>query len=74
MDKGMYNPLIAEAQYLEARRNQCPRLKMSDEAWNRVKGQPGKRWSPEEVVQWLKKEYPEYTMSGKTIYTYVFST
>jgi IS30 family transposase len=72
MDNGMYNPIIAEARHLEARRNQCPRLKMTDEAWKTVKPQLEKRWSPEEVAQWLKKEYPEYAMSGKTIYNYLF--
>jgi IS30 family transposase len=72
MDNGMYNPIIAEARHLEARRNQRPRLKMTDEAWNMVKGRLEKRWSPEEVAHRLKKEYPEYAMSGKTIYTYIF--
>jgi IS30 family transposase len=32
MDKGSYNPIIAEVRHLEARRNQHPRLKMTDEA------------------------------------------
>jgi IS30 family transposase len=32
MDNGMYNPILAETKHLEARRSQCPRLKMSDEA------------------------------------------
>jgi IS30 family transposase len=74
MNKGMYNPILAEARHLEARRNQCPRLKMSDEAWNKVKPQLKKRWSPEEVAKWLKKEYPCYAMPGKTIYNYIFFT
>jgi IS30 family transposase len=72
MDNGMYNPILAEARHLEARRNQRPRLKMTDEAWNMIKPQLEKRWSPEEIAIWLKKEYPEYVMSGKTIYNYVF--
>jgi IS30 family transposase len=55
MEHGMYNPLIAEARHLEARRNQCPRLKMTDEAWNRVKQRLEKRWPPVEVAEWLKK-------------------
>jgi IS30 family transposase len=74
VDKGMYNPTPAEARHLEAGRNQCPRLKMSDEAWNVVKPQLEKRWSAEEVAKWLEKEYPKRAMSGKTIYNYVFST
>jgi IS30 family transposase len=72
MDTGMYNPILAEVRHLEARRNQCPHLKMTDEAWNMVKPRLEHRWSPEEVAAWLKKEYPEYAMSGKTIYNYVF--
>jgi IS30 family transposase len=72
MDQGMYNPILAEARHLEARRNQRPHLKMSDEAWNKVKPQLEKRRSPEEVAKWLEKEYPCYAMSGKTIYNYVF--
>jgi IS30 family transposase len=73
MDKGMYNPVIAEARHLEARRNQCPRHKMTDEARNSIKGQLEKRWSPEEIAKWLEKEYPGYAISGKTIYNYFFS-
>jgi IS30 family transposase len=72
MDNGMYNPIIAEARHLDARRNQCPHLKMTGEAWNIVKSRLEKRWSPEEVAKWLEKEYPEYAMPGKTIYNYVF--
>jgi IS30 family transposase len=72
MDNGMYNPILAEARHLEARRNQRPRLKMTGEAWNKVKPQLEKRWSPEEIAKWLEKEYPKYAMSGKTIYNYVF--
>jgi IS30 family transposase len=45
---------------------------MTGEAWNIVKPQLEKRWSPEEVAKWLEKEYPEYAMSGKTEYNYVF--
>jgi IS30 family transposase len=51
MDKGMYNPVIAEVIHLESRRNQHPRLKMSDETWRSIKGQLEKQWSPEEVAQ-----------------------
>jgi IS30 family transposase len=72
MDNGMYNPVIAEAGHLEARRNQRPRLKTTDEAWAIIKPQLEKRWSPEEVAKWLKKEYPDYAVSGKTIYNYIF--
>jgi IS30 family transposase len=72
MDQGMYNPLLAEVRHLEARRNQRPRLKMTGEAWNVIKPRLEKRWSPEEVAQWLEKAYPEHAMSGKTIYNYVF--
>jgi IS30 family transposase len=72
MDNGMYNPIPAGTGHLEARRNQRPRLKMTGKAWNIVKPQLEKRRSPEEVAAWLEKEYPCYTMSGKTIYTYVF--
>ncbi|MDR1220243.1 MAG: hypothetical protein LBK73_11645 [Treponema sp.] len=73
VDKGMYNPALAEARRLESRRIPRPRLMMSDEAWNTVKPQLEKRWSPEEADKWLEKEYPCYAMSGKTIYNYVFS-
>ena len=72
VDNGMYNPILAEAKHLETRRNQCPHLKMTDEAWNVVKPQLEKRASPEEIAKWLEKEYPEYVMSSKTIYTYIF--
>jgi IS30 family transposase len=51
MDKGSYKPVIAEARHLEARRNQRPCLKMTDEAWHSIKGQLEKRCPPEEVVK-----------------------
>jgi hypothetical protein len=44
---------------------------MTGEAWNIVKSRLEKRWFLEEVAKWLEKEYPEYAMSGKTIYNYV---
>jgi IS30 family transposase len=44
MDQGMYNPILAEARHLEVRRNQRPRLKIADEAWNTVKPQLEKQW------------------------------
>jgi IS30 family transposase len=72
MDNGMYNPILAGARHPEARRSQRPRLKTSDEAWDTVKPQLEKRWSAEEIAKRLKKEYPCYAMSGKTIYNYVF--
>jgi IS30 family transposase len=71
-DNGMYNPIPAEARRLEARRNRRPRLKMTGEAWNVVKSRLENRWPPEEIAKWLKKEYPEYAMSGKTIYNHIF--
>jgi IS30 family transposase len=74
MDKGMYKPVITEVRHLEARRNQRPHLKMTDEAWHSIKGQLEKGWSPEEVATWLEKAYPGYAMSGKTIYNYIFFT
>ncbi|MDR2303901.1 MAG: helix-turn-helix domain-containing protein, partial [Treponema sp.] len=72
MDNGMYNPIPAGAGRLEARRNRRPRLRMTGEAWNVVKSRPENRRPPEEIANRLKKEYPEYAMSGKTIYTYIF--
>jgi IS30 family transposase len=72
MDSGMYNPVIAEAGCMKVRRNQRPRLKMTDEAWSVIKPQLETRRPPEEVAKQLKKEYPDYAVSGKTIYNYVF--
>jgi hypothetical protein len=33
---------------------------MTDKAWNIVKPQLKKKWSPEEVAKGRKKEYPGY--------------
>jgi IS30 family transposase len=71
MDKGMYNPLMAEMEHLRARKQQSPKLKIDDEVWNLIKPQLEQRWSPEEIAKWLKADYPEHSMSGKTIYNYV---
>jgi IS30 family transposase len=70
-EKGMYNPFMAECVHLDARRHQCPQLKITDEAWKLIKSKLEYRWSPEQVADWLKSEYPNYTMCGKTIYNYV---
>jgi len=67
----IYNPLDGEAARMNGRKSQCPKLKMTDEAWSLVKPKLEKRWSPEEIEQWLSKEYPEHAMSGKTIYNYL---
>jgi IS30 family transposase len=71
MDGSMYHPILAEAAHLEQRKNQRPQLKMTDEAWKIIKPKLELHWSPETVEKWLKSEYPEYTMCGKTIYTYI---
>ena len=72
IDQGAYNPFIAEIRHLEARKTQRPPLKMTAKAWLLVKPKLELRWSPEQIARWLKSEYPEHTMSGKTIYNYVY--
>jgi IS30 family transposase len=71
MDRGMYNPIVAEMNHLQGRKHQSPKLKIDDGAWNLIKPQLEQRWSPEEIAKWLKEQYPEHAMSGKTIYNYV---
>jgi IS30 family transposase len=70
-DDGNYNPFLAEYEHLLQRRHQCPKLKIDTEAWNLIKQKLELRWSPDQIAEWLKTEYPSYTMSGKTIYNYV---
>jgi IS30 family transposase len=67
----LYNPVTAEADRRNARRRQCPKLKMTCELWSLVKPKLELRWSPEQVAQWLKKEYPCYAVSAKTIDNYI---
>jgi IS30 family transposase len=55
----LYNPITAEANHRIARKRQSPKLE--------------KRWSPEQVEEWLKKEYPCYPMNAKTIYNWACS-
>jgi IS30 family transposase len=64
----LYNPISAEANHLNPRKRQCPKLKMACELWTLIKPKLERRWSPEQVAQWLKKAYPCYKMSAKTIY------
>jgi IS30 family transposase len=71
MDKGMYNPVMAETGHPRARKQQRPKLKIDDEARGLIKPQLELRWSPEEIAKRLKAGYPDHTMSGKTIYNYV---
>jgi IS30 family transposase len=72
MDRGMYNPFLAEMEHLKAGKNQSPKLKIDDEAWKLIKPQLELRRSPREIAKWLKERYPLHTMSGKTIYNYVY--
>jgi IS30 family transposase len=64
----LYNPVTAEVNHQNARKRQYPKLKMTREVWEILKPKLEKRWSPEQVEAWLKKEYPWYLMSAKTIY------
>jgi len=70
-DSGSYNPFIAEYSHLLQRRYQCPSLKIDSTAWRLIKPQLELRWSPDEIAKWLKRDYPEHCMSGKTIYNYI---
>jgi len=69
--KEFYDPFIAEVKHLEAKKGQCPHLKMTEEAWEIIKPKLEIRWSPEQIAKWLSNEYPLHAMSGKTIYNYV---
>jgi IS30 family transposase len=71
MDSGSYNPFIAEYSHLQQRRYQSPYLKVNAEAWALIKPLLELRWSPDEIAEWLKRDYHNHSMSGKTIYNYV---
>ena len=70
-DAGNYNPFLGEYEHLKQRRYQCPNLKIDQDAWDIIKPKLEIRWSPDEIAQWLKNEYPTHRMSGKTIYNYI---
>ena len=63
--------MYADAENAKARKRQCGSLKMTKQAWELAKPKLEKRWSPEQVAEWLKKEYPEHAMSAKTIRNYI---
>jgi IS30 family transposase len=67
MDKGMYNPAMAETEHLWVRKRQKPKLKTDGKA----RGFIEPRRPPGGTAEWLKADYPEHSMSGKTIYNYV---
>jgi IS30 family transposase len=46
-------------------------LKIDNNRWNIIKPKLEIRWSPDQIAKWMKNEYPEHSMSGKTIYNYV---
>jgi IS30 family transposase len=71
MDKGTYNPIVAEMNHPQERKQQSPKLKIDGGVWNLIKPRLEQRWPPEETARWLKEQYPEHSMSGKTIYNYV---
>jgi IS30 family transposase len=39
--------------------------------WKIIKPKLERRWSPEQIAHWLKSDYPEHIVSGKTIYNYL---
>jgi IS30 family transposase len=69
--KGEYDPVVAERESISARNSQVPQLKMTDRAWKLVEKKLKLHWSPEQIEQWLKQEYPMHSMSAKTIYDYI---
>jgi IS30 family transposase len=69
--KKLYNPITSEANRLNARKRQCPKLKMTEKLWVLIKPKLEQRWSPEQIEEWLEKGYSCYTMSAKTIYNYI---
>jgi transposase, IS30 family len=71
MDEGYYNPFLAEFDHLRQRRHQCPKLKVDKETWLKIKPKLESRWSPDQIAEWLKRDYPTHRMSGKTIYNYI---
>ena len=44
---------------------------MTGKAWRLVKPKREKRRSPQEIEQWLSREYPEHHMSAETVYSYI---
>lgn len=70
-DSGSYNPFIAEYNHLKQRRYQCPKLKIDKESWKLIKPKLELRWSPNQIAEWLIRDYPTHRMSGKTIYNYI---
>ena len=70
-DDGNYNPFLAEYEHLLQRRNQCPHIKIDNEGWKIIKPKLELRWSPDQIEKWMKSDYPERSVSGKTIYNYI---
>lgn len=71
MDSGSYNPFLAEYDHLKQRRHQCPKLKIDTDTWKLIKPKLELRWSPNQIAEWLIRDYPTHIMSGKTIYNYI---
>lgn len=71
LDSDCYNPFIAELNHLQQRKYQSPNLIINTETWSLIKPKLELRWSPDQIAKWLKKDYPDHTMSGKTIYNYI---
>ena len=71
LDSGCYNPFIAELNHLQQRKYQSPGLKIDSDTWLLIKPKLELRWSPDQIAKWLKTNYPDHTMSGKTIYNYI---
>jgi IS30 family transposase len=70
-DMGEYDFVRADKKSMSARRSQVRQLKMSGDAWKLVEKKLMLHWSPEQIEQWLKQEYPMHSMSAKTIYNYI---
>lgn len=56
------------------RRAGSHKLSKSFALWNLVTSKLREKWSPEQIAQWLKREYqqPDMRVSAETIYTYLY--
>ena len=69
--RGSYHPETAECYTEKQRKYRRPHLKITPHSWEIIESKLIRRWSPNQIANWLRDEYPVWTMNGKTIYNYI---
>lgn len=74
MDRGTYNPVLAQRLTEERGRSRIPDLKINEATWTMIENHLAIHWSPYQIADFLQRRAKDATVvpvSEKTIYNYL---